>query len=89
VAALGCPDNKEAVEKIAEEFKASIHLESANEYIKFRMKVLKKDGEKLEDVAVQALAGDSDRANKVGVAENLLRRVIKSGSNGDAFKAKA
>ena len=92
MAALGCPSRKEEVEKVATDFKASSalkHLESANEYIKLRMKVLSGVGEKFEDYAIQALAEDSERLNKVQVAENLYRRVVKSGSTGEAFKAKA
>jgi hypothetical protein len=54
-------------------------MESAGEYIKMRMKVLPKDGEKYEELAVAALEKDGERDNKVEVAANLLRRLVKSG----------
>lgn len=68
VAALGCPAKKEEVDKVAQDFKngqAGKHLESANEYIKLRMKILPKAGEKCEDLAIQALEEDAQRLNKV------------------------
>ncbi len=92
VSALGCPTKKEDLEKIAEEFKsktATNQLEGANEYIKLRMKVLPKGGEKFEDIAITALANDAKKLNKASVCENLLRRIVKSGSSGEAFKGKA
>lgn len=68
VAALGCPTKKEEIEKVAQDFKnsqAAKRLESANEYIKLRMEVLQSAGEKFEDLAIQALAEDAQRLNKV------------------------
>ena len=96
VQALGCPSNQGEVEKVAESFfervKANKRMEDANEYIKLRMKQVPKASEnaaKFEEYAVLALTGDKDRLNKVQVAENLYRRVVKSGSSGASFKAKA
>ena len=79
------------LEKIAQELlkEAGTKIESAAEYIKMRMKVLPKDGEKYEELAVAALEKDSERDNKVEVAANLLRRLVKSGAQAAAFKAKA
>ena len=42
-----------------------------------------------QEIAALAIAKDEKRAGKVKAAENLLRRVIKSGSDGQAFKSKA
>ena len=63
-------------------------MEHANEYIKLRMKVAKA-GDKFEELALKALEADPHRASKEKVAENLLKRLIKSGSEAKAFKAKA
>jgi len=38
---------------------------------------------------VKALVNDESRIEKIPVAENLLRRIIKSGGSGEQFKAKA
>ena len=96
VASLGCPTNKEGLEKIAEQFlaqaKASNDMRAVNEYIKLRMKVLPKESEtsaKFEEYAVAALAGDSNRNNKIPLAQNLYRRLVKSGAQGLVFKEKA
>ena len=78
-------------EKIALEIlkQAGDKMESAGEYIKMRMKVLPIAGEKYEELAVAALERDSERDNKVEVAANLMRRLLKSGGQATAFKAKA
>jgi hypothetical protein len=44
---------------------------------------------KFQEIAVAALENDANKAEKVKKAENLMRRVVKSGSDGAAFKAKA
>ena len=44
---------------------------------------------KFEEIAIAALENDSNKGEKVKKAENLLRRVVKSGADGAAFKAKA
>ena len=91
VAALAGPTNAEGLEKLAEEFKAKVAKDMAgiNEYIKLRMKVLPKGGEKYEDLAVAALSAETSPNAKIHVAENLYRRVLKTGAKGEAFKAKA
>ena len=86
VSAIGCPTSSEGIEKLAQEFleqvRASKQMEQANEYIKLRMKVFEAKLDTAEAIAVESLANDEKRADKVHVTENLLRRVIKSGSNG-------
>ena len=42
-----------------------------------------------EGIALKSLQEDPHSAGKVDVAENLFRRLIKSGSTGEAFKTKA
>jgi len=71
-----------------DEATGSISLKHANEYIKMRMKVIKGEGmiEKAEKVALQAMEKEGQSVNE---AENLYRRLIKSGNDGKAFKAKA
>ena len=63
-------------------------VEHANEYIKLRMKIVK-GADKFEEIAIKALEADSQRGNKVRAVENLLKRIVKSGSDGKAFKTKA
>ena len=93
VADLGSPANASDLEKRAEELlaktKATKQIELANEYIKLRVKVLPKPAEKFEDIAIEALTGDSLRADKASEAANLYRRVMKAGAKGESFKTKA
>jgi len=92
VTSLAGPTNAEGLEKLADEFRAKIakDMTGINEYIKLRMKVLPKpDREKFEDLAVAALSAETCPNAKIHVAENLFRRVLKTGSKGEAFKAKA
>ncbi len=94
ISALGCPTNQSEIESIASELHkiASNSLEAAHDYIKLRMKVLPKGGEgaqQFEKLAIQAITNDQQVQDKIETAENLFRRVLKSGSNGDTLKAKA
>ena len=52
------------------------------------MKIVK-GADKFDEIAIKALEADSQRGNKVRAVENLLKRLVKSGSDGKAFKAKA
>jgi hypothetical protein len=52
------------------------------------MKIFK-GADKFDEIAIKALEADSQRGNKVRAVENLLKRLLKSGSDGKAFKAKA
>ena len=92
---LGLPNKiedleTEAVKDLKE--RATKSIEHASEYIKLRNKALPNPAEnagKYQEIAVSALENDDSRVDKVKAVENLLRRVIKSGSDGQAFKAKA
>jgi len=89
--AIGISDN---LDKLVEEAltKAKTSMEHATEYIKLRMKVVENSAEnasKFQDLAITALENDQKKADKVKTAENLYRRIVKSGSDGAAFKAKA
>lgn len=55
------------------------------------MKVLEEKGagQKYEGLAIKALENDIQRADKAKAVENLYKRLIKAGSTGEAFKAKA
>lgn len=88
---IGISDN---LDKLVEEAltKAKTSMEHATEYIKLRMKVVANSAEnasKFQDLAITALENDPKKADKVKTAENLYRRIVKSGSDGAAFKAKA
>ena len=72
--------------QVDDEASGALSAKHANEYIKLRMKVLKGGLEKAEKVALQALEKEGQAVHDV---ENLLRRLIKSGSDAKAFKAKA
>jgi len=78
------------IDKVSEEARAAAttSMEHANEYIKLKMKIVK-GGDNFEEIAIKALEADPLRGSKVKAAENLLKRLIKSGSEGIAFKAKA
>ena len=78
------------IAKVAEEASsvAFISIEHANEYIKLMMKVVK-GADKFEEIALKALEGDAMKGQKVKAAENLLKRLIKAGSDGKAFRTKA
>lgn len=96
VGSLGCPTNKDGLDKLAEEMltgaKANHNVEALNEYIKLRMKVLPKaseTGAKFEQAAVEVLSGDSKCNHHVAEVENLYRRIVKSGATGESFKSKA
>ena len=95
IKALGLPSKIEEVEgTIVKQMKESAgkQIEHASEYIKLRNKVLPNAAEnagQYQEIAASAIAKDEKRADKVKAAENLLRRVIKSGSDGQAFKSKA
>ncbi len=72
--------------------KAETSIEHANEYIKLRMKVVTNPSEnaaKYQEIAITALESDLNKGDKVKAVENLMRRVVKSGSDGALFKAKA
>ena len=47
------------------------------------------NGAKFQEIALAALENDANKGEKVKKAENLLRRIVKSGSDGESFKAKA
>ena len=91
IASLGAPTNADGLEKVADALKAKAakDINSVNEYIKLRMKVLPKAGENYEDLAQTALTQESNPNKKVHAAENLYRRILKSGAKGENFKAKA
>ena len=74
--------------KVEEEATPTKSIEHANEYIKLKTKVLM-GVDKFEEIAIKALESDTNRANKIHQAENLLKRLVKSGSDGKAFKARA
>ena len=78
------------MDKVCEEARnaASTSMEHANEYIKLKMKVAKGQ-DNFEEIAIKAFEADTQRGSKVKAAENLLKRLVKSGSEGKAFKAKA
>jgi FKBP-type peptidyl-prolyl cis-trans isomerase len=91
---IGLPAKVEDVEKLVSDAlpKAKTSIENANEYIKLRMKVVAnaaENGAKFQEIAVAALENDTNKGEKVKKAENLLRRIVKSGSDGAAFKAMA
>ena len=78
--------------KVSEEAasEATKSIEHANEYIKLRMKVVKGGpADKYEEISIKALEGDAHRGQKVKAVENLLKRLVKAGSDGKAFRAKA
>ena len=59
-----------------------------NELIKIRSRIYgETTPEKFEQLALQALASDTNRKSKVYQAANLLRRLRKLGASGDKFKA--
>jgi hypothetical protein len=91
IASLGAPTNTDGLEKVAETLKAKAakDITAVNEYIKLRMKIVPKAGEKYEDLALAALTQESSPNKKIYAAENLYRRVLKSGAKGESFKAKA
>ena len=91
---IGIPDKVEDLEKLVSEAlpQAKTTIENANEYIKLRMKVVSnaaENGSKFQEIALAALENDANKGEKVKKAENLLRRIVKSGSDGESFKAKA
>ena len=80
------------LDQVSEEARAgaTTSMEHANEYIKLKMKIVKGGApDNYEEIALKALEADSQRGSKVRAAENLLKRLIKSGSDGKAFKAKS
>ena len=81
---------EDGLEKVAQEAAAvaTKSIEHANEYIKLRMKIAKA-ADKFEELAIKALEADTQKGEKVKAIENLLSRLVKSGSDGKAFKAKA
>ena len=85
--AIGLEDG---VEKVAQEAAAlaTMSIEHAYEYIKLRMK-LAQAPDNFEELAIKALEADSQKGEKVKAVENLLTRLVKSGSDGQAYKAKA
>lgn len=42
-----------------------------------------------ETIAIKALDNDPQRNHKVHVAENTMRRLVKTGSKGEGYTAKA
>ena len=48
-----------------------------------------KAADKFEELAIKALEADPKKGEKIKAIENLLSRLIKSGSDGKAFMAKA
>ena len=78
--AIGLEDG---LEKVALEAAAvaAKSIEHANEYIKLRMKIVKA-AEKFEELAIKALEADTQKGEKVKAIENLLSRLVKSGSDG-------
>jgi len=79
-------------EALAEQFLKgnSASIEHVHEYIKLRMTFFEdKNGEKFEDLAVQALTQEPNKNDKVEKVVNLLRRVKKAGASGDKLKEKA
>ena len=94
VKTLGLPTKVEEVEGAIKELKerAGKSIEHASEYIKLRNKVAASPAENAgqhQELAISALEKDERISEKVKAVENLLRRVVKSGSDGLAFKAKA
>ena len=87
VKAIGLEDGLEKVTQEAAAV-ATKSIEHANEYIKLRMKIAKA-ADKFEELAIKALEADTQKGEKVKAIENLLSRLVKSGSDGKAFKAKA
>ena len=89
---LGLPPNFEDEDELATDAHAKTSIENATEFIKLRMKVVPNTAEnsaKFQEIAVAALENDVKKAEKVKKAENLMRRVVKSGSDGAVFKEKA
>jgi FKBP-type peptidyl-prolyl cis-trans isomerase len=91
---IGLPAKVEDVEKLVSDAlpKAKTSIENANEYIKLRMKVVAnaaENGAKFQEIAIAALENDTNKGEKVKKAENLLRRIVKSGSDGASFKTMA
>ena len=89
---LNCPSKESDLEKLNEDFlkEHSNSIEHVHEYIKMKHKFFaEKDSKKLESLAVQALTNDPNKASKINQAENLHRLLIKLGSDGESFKAKA
>ncbi len=89
---LGLPANVEDLEQMvaAAVAKTKTSIEHANEYIKLRMKVVTNPSEnaaKYQEIAIAALESDLNKGEKVKAVENLMRRVVKSGSDGALFKA--
>lgn len=69
---------------IEQMLKANSHsMEHVHEYIK-----LQATGDN-ETIAIKALENDPLRNNKVHVAENTMRRLVKTGSKADGYKIKA
>lgn len=90
ISLMGGPNVEKFEEALLEKVKGIKTMEQANEYIKLKMKgVIRAYAIEFEELAVKALANDESRIEKIPVAENLLRRVIKSGGSGGQFKAKA
>jgi len=80
------------VDKLVTDAHAKTSIENATEYIKLRMKFVPNPAEnaaKFQEIAVAALENDTKKGEKVKKAENLMRRVVKSGSDGAVFKEKA
>ena len=78
--AIGLEDG---LEKVAQEAAAvaTKSIEHANEYVKLRMKIAKA-ADKFEELAIKALEADIKKGEKVKAIENLLSRLVKSGSDG-------
>lgn len=86
---LGCPATLAEVDALEGKMPKDT-LESALEYIKLRATLFgDKDHSKFEKICVDALEADHHKNDKIQVAEKLHKKLVKLGSSGENFKAKA
>lgn len=66
-------------------------IEHVHEYVKMKTVLLGEKGEatKYEEMALAALEQDANKAGKVYVVANTLRRLVKSGATGDKYRQRA
>jgi hypothetical protein len=90
--ALGCPTDVKNLEQLNEDFLKSntASLRHVHEYIKLRQRLFNETASaKFEELALVALTQDKQQNDNVKAAANTHRRLLKSGSAGDKFQAKA
>jgi hypothetical protein len=64
-------------------------MQHVHEYIKLKSKLMADTSPDFESIAIKALENDAHRNNKVQMAENTKRRLIKTGLSAEGYKKKA